>query len=449
MKIKFLGAAGTVTGSSYILTSQSGKSIMIDLGMFQGLPEVEKLNYLPLDFDCRQLIGVILTHAHLDHCGRLPLTVQAGYRGDIWMTPATRELTELSLFDSAKIAKQDDKEVLYGRYDVEDTISLFKTVDYHKPVEIGDFTVTFVDAGHLLGSASVEIVERISDTESKTIIFSGDLGNIPPDLLQNTEIIPHADIVVMEATYGDRLHPNEEALAVIQNEINAIESSQATLLIPAFSLERTQELLHAIMHLKKSGVVASNTPVYLDSPMAQKATLIYQKYIPLFNDHVQEDFNNGDPFNFPGLEIISTREQSQSISYSSGAKVIIAGSGMMSGGRIVGHAARFLPIATTRLLLAGYQGEGTLGRQLEEGAAVVTIDGRKINVAATVTKTGSMSSHADQQQLFDWLQKISGVKQVVLTHGEEEPRAVFAEKIKTETDIKIVVLPTLNEEVEL
>jgi len=446
MKIKFLGAAGTVTGSSYVLTSGSGKSILIDLGMFQGPPEIDKLNYEPYDYDPSLLTGAILTHAHLDHCGRLPIITSRGFKGNIWMTPATRDLTELSLFDSAKIARDDGKQFLYDANLVTQTIVNFRTVEYRTPIKVGDFTVIFRDAGHILGSASLEITDENPDSEIKKIVFSGDLGNTPEPLEMATEMIDSADAVVTESTYGDRLHPEGNPVDSVQKEINTIEKTGGTLLIPSFSLDRTQELLHIIMHLKKEGKVKNETQTYMDSPMAQKATTIYVNYPKLFNLEIQSDLKIGSLFNFPGLNTVQGRGSSETLHETPGPKVIIAGSGMMTGGRIVGHAAFYLPIATTRLLIVGYQGDGTLGRELKEGKKEVYIGGT-IKVKGTVTDIETMSSHADQKQLLTWLQHIKGVKKVFVTHGEDPTRSVFAKKITEEMGIKDITLPLQNQEV--
>lgn len=448
MKLKFLGAAGTVTGSSYVLTSGSGKSILIDLGMFQGPPEIDKLNYEPYDYDPKLLSGAVLTHAHLDHCGRLPIITSHGFKGNIWMTPPTRDLTELSLFDSAKIARDDGKQFLYDANLVTQTIVNFRTVEYRTPTQVGDFTVTFRDAGHILGSASLEITDNSPDSEIKKIVFSGDLGNTPEPLEMATEMIDSADAVVTESTYGDRLHPGGNPVDSVCKEINTIEKTEGTLLIPSFSLDRTQELLYIIMHLKKEGKVKQDTQIYMDSPMAQKATTIYVNYPKLFNPHIQEDLKIGGLFSFPGLNTVVGRGSSETLHTTPGPKVIIAGSGMMTGGRIVGHAAFYLPIASTRLLIVGYQGEGTLGRELKEGKKEVFIDGSTIKVAGTVSDIETMSSHADQKQLLNWLKHIGGVKKVFITHGEDPTRSVFSKKITEETGIKDITLPLQNQEVQ-
>lgn len=447
MKIKFLGAAGTVTGSSYVLTSSSGQSILIDLGMFQGVPEIDKLNYLQYEYDCSTLSAAILTHAHLDHCGRLPILVPRGFKGNIWMTPATHDLTALSLLDSARIVSEDKTKILYDQHLAEKIITQFKTIDYRLPYEIGDFRITMRDAGHILGSTSLEIEEINPSSEIRRIVFSGDLGNSPEDITKETEFIDIADAVVMESTYGDRLHPDAEATDMIMSEINTIEKLGGTLLIPAFALERTQEILHIIMHLKEAGKVKEETPVMLDSPMADKATEIYTQYPDNFNEHILKDFHNGTLFNFPGLDVTVRAAQSEAIYRHKGPKVIIAGSGMMTGGRVVHHAKRLLPLASTRLLIVGYQGEGTLGRELMEGKKEVTIEGATIQVMAKISVTQAMSSHADQNQLLKWLGHIKGIKKVFLTHGEEEPRKVLADRIRKELHLQYIELPSMNQEI--
>jgi len=234
---------------------------------------------------------------------------------------------------------------------------------------------------------------------------------------------------------------------MLQQEINSIEESGGALLLPAFALERTQELLHMILHLKKDNKIKQNTPVFLDSPMADKATMVYLDYPQLFNEHIQKDWEAGVPFNFPGLKVLDKRSESRGLHFNDGPKVIIAGSGMMSGGRIVGHAAHYLTNTRNRLLIVGYQGEGTLGRALMEGSKEVIIEGVTIQVKAQVNTTHAMSSHADQQQLFDWLKHIKNVQKVFLTHGEDGPRSAFSERITTELGISDVNMPHLNEEI--
>lgn len=445
MTIKFLGAAGTVTGSCYLLTADSGEQILIDLGLFLGPADIDALNYQPLELDSSRVSGVILTHAHLDHCGRLPLLEKTGFRKNIFMTAPTSELTQLSLLDSAKINKEDHPEdVLFDEDEVYSTVAKFESVTYGRPFHVGGFQVTYRDAGHIIGSASIEI-----GVDGKNIVFSGDLGNTPEGLTQPTELIASADLVVMESTYGDRSHPPGQAIDVIRSEINAVEKTGGTLLIPAFSLDRTQEVLHIISHLKSQKLVEPETSIFLDSPMARKATAIYDKYRSFLNREINADFRNANPFSFPGLKTIYDIKDSYAIAESPGSKVIIAGSGMMTGGRIVNHALRLLPLPTTRLLIVGYQGEGTLGRLLQSGADRVTIGKTPLRVRASVTDTQVLSSHADQPRLLKWLGSIQGVNRVILTHGEDGPRSILADKIKADLNISDVAMPVLHQELSL
>ncbi len=449
MKIKFLGAAGEVTGSSYILTSGSGKPIIIDLGMFQGTYELEKFNYQPVDYDLSKLTGAVLTHAHLDHCGRLPILLSHGFKGNIWMTLPTRDLTEISLYDTAKIVKEDGRPSLFNHDLAVQTVLKFETLDYRIPKQIGDFTVTFRDAGHILGSASLEVVDNSPNTDIKKIVFSGDLGNTPEPLELPTELIDSADAVIMESTYGDRLHPRSNPVEDVMKEINEIERSGGTLLVPTFSLDRTQEVLHMIMHLKKDGKVKNETQIFMDSPMAEKATRVYVEYPKDFNKEVQDDLKIGEVFNFPGLTVIGRGQESEAIHQNPGPKVIIAGSGMMTGGRVVAHAAYYLPMESTRLMIVGYQAEGTLGRQILNGTKNVNIKGLNVSVKATVTETQAMSSHADQGQLMNWLKHIKNVKKVILTHGETEARTILSKKISDELGIRDITLPIQNQEISI
>lgn len=450
MRIKFLGASGTVTGSCYLLTSLSGESILIDCGLFQGPDYIEKYNYSPIECDISSLSGVVLTHAHLDHCGRLPILVKGGFDKPVWMTPPTSDLVQLSLYDSAKINKEDkEKDALYKKDDVSTILEYFKTAGYNKTFSLGCFSITFRDAGHILGSSSIEIIDESGKRGSNKIIFSGDLGNTPQDLIQPTEFITSGDIVVMESTYGDRIHPSENPSDIIQSEINNVEASGGTLLIPAFSIERSQEVLHRIFHLKKEGKISSGVRIYFDSPMAEKATEIFEKYPEFYNREFENDFSTQNPFNFSGLFTSQNRGDSALISLFSGSKVIIAGSGMMSGGRILNHATQYLPLNSTRLLFVGYQSDGTLGREILGGEKTVTINQNPVPVNANVLQIQSMSSHADQPKLLSWLKKIKGVRKIFLTHGEEKSRKAFFEKVKTDTEISDITLPELNQTVEV
>jgi metallo-beta-lactamase family protein len=444
-KIKFLGAAGEVTGSSYLITAQDDTQMLVDLGMFQGPKEVSDLNYQKLQFNPANVKGVALTHAHLDHCGRLPMLVYGGFSGKIYMTAPTFALIEVILNDAAKVAQEKlDVPPLYGLDEVGKTLKMVEIVEYEKEVAFGSFKLTFKDAGHILGSASVEVVDR---GDNKKVVFSGDLGNTPEDIIKPTVFPADADFVVMETTYGDKIHPAEDSTQIIQEEINTVENQSGVLLIPAFSLERTQELLHKINHLKKDGKIRRDTPVFLDSPMGIRATEIFKQYREFYNEELQA--HKDDPFSFEGLAVTIEARDSKDIIKAINPKVIIAGSGMVNGGRILHHAMHYLPDKTTRMLFVGYQAEETLGRKILEGARKIVINDRTINIQAGIREIKTMSSHADQAKLLDWLTHIKGVKKVFLTHGETAQRESFAGLVREKMSIAEVILPLNGQEFDL
>jgi metallo-beta-lactamase family protein len=447
-KIEFLGAGGNeVTGSCYHVIADDSSEILVDFGMFQGSEQLVKKNYDLLSFHAPALQAVFLTHAHLDHCGRLPLLVFGGFLGKIYMTEPTRSLIEIILSDSARIAEKDmKKEPLYTSDEVRKVLSMIETVKYNTEITVGSFKAIFRDAGHILGSSSIEITDISGDTQQK-IVFSGDLGNTPQHIVKPTHYIESADFVVMESTYGDSSHPQEDPMSILQEEINTVEETGGVLLIPVFAIERTQEILHMIHHLKKDGLVGKETPVFLDSPMGIDATSVYMDFMDYYNDEIKQHENI--PFNFEGLVITDNPFDSRNIIREKGAKVIVAGSGMMSGGRIMRHAEAYLPDDTTRVLFVGYQAEETMGREILQGAQSVRIQDKKTKVRATISEIKTLRSHADQPRLIKWLGHINGVKKVFITHGEKNQREALAEKIKEELHIPGVFLPENEEEINL
>ncbi|HCQ31367.1 TPA: hypothetical protein DIU27_03230 [Candidatus Collierbacteria bacterium] len=446
MKLKFLGAAKTVTGSNFFLTGVN-TGLMVDFGMFQGKPEEVGLNTIKPDIDFGALSAVLLTHAHLDHCGRLPLLAQYGFKGPIFMTEATKALAELVLYDAAKIAKEAEaKSVLYTDEDVEVILKQVSLVEYDKRFDVGDFTVTFLDAGHILGSASIIVEER---TTGKSVAFSGDLGNTPEPLLSPTEFVTKANMAVVESTYGDEVHGPREEMEDLAKIINKAETNKGTVLIPSFSIERAQELLFIFDQLKKDGRMDVKTPVFLDSPMAIRATMIFKDFPILYSKKLKDQVKTDDPFDFSGLMICDTMEKSKQIKNYDGVKVIVAGSGMMSGGRVIHHAVNYLGESNTQLVMVGYQAEGTLGREILDGNRRINIWGNWITINAEVLEIKTMSAHADQGQVLLWLKKIDGLEEVALIHGEELPRLVLSEKIHQDLPDVKVVLPVVNQEIDL
>lgn len=446
MKLKFLGASGTVTGSCYFLSSKN-TGVMIDSGMFQGVKDSESLNKAKPAIDFGKLDAVVLTHAHLDHCGKLPLLLKYGFDGHIYMNEPTKALVEIVLLDSAKIAREDSTETLYDEDDVFSLLKKIVLVDYHKPFSVGDFEVEMYDAGHILGSTSLLFTE--SETKKK-ILFSGDLGNSPEPLLHSTEFVNEADFVVMESTYGDERHPAGNEADVIADIVSQAEHIGATVIIPTFSIQRAQELLYVFDGLKKDNKVSNETVVFLDSPMALRTTEVYKDYPGLFSMKLKNQVKTDDPFDFPGLVLCDSVEKSKQIKNYQGTKVVIAGSGMMTGGRIMHHAINYLSDPKNTLIFVGYQAEGTLGREILSGKTEVNIWGNVVEIRSAIKEIKTMSSHADQDQLWDWFSKINGVSKVFLTHGEDIARLVFKEVIKNKNESPVdVEMPNIDQEFEL
>ena len=438
--IQFLGAAGGVTGSGFLLTGDDGQKILVDLGIFQGIDNKDDLNSSPLSFDAEKLQSVLLTHAHLDHCGRLPFLAREGFKGTIYATEPTKMITEISLLDSVKVTQEERGKALFTEEEVEEVCNQIKVINYDTAFTFDNWKIIFRNAGHILGAASIEISQP--NLNPQIIIFSGDLGDNPQDLIKPVEYIDRGEIIVMETTYGGSIHPEENFLNILQEEINIIEKTKGVLLIPAFSIERTQQIIHKIDFLKGNNKIKMDLPVFLDSPMAIKVTEVFKKYPNLYNAKIILD---DDPFNFPNFICTKTVNESKNILNSPNPKIIIAGSGMMAGGRILYHLKDYLPSPLTRLLIVGYQAPGTLGREIEEGAKKIDIFGQKVEIKATIKKIESLSSHADQPHLLKWLKNIKDVKKVFLVHGENKQRSIFKEKIKEESKLANVFLPNKNE----
>jgi metallo-beta-lactamase family protein len=451
MRLGFYGAAGEVTGSNFVLETETAQ-IIIDCGMFQGRRMAEKQNYSPFPFDPKKAQAMILTHAHLDHCGRVPKLWREGFRGPIYCTPATRDLAELVMKDAAQIMLYDmeddeQQEPLYLAVDVANVLNLFEPVEYHERTEIApNVFATYYDAGHILGAASILV-----EADGKRIIFSGDIGNHPVPILRNPEALPAADYVIMESTYGGRTHESPADRRVkLRSVIRRAAEYGGTLLIPAFAVERTQEILYELGQLVQEQAVPS-IPVFLDSPLAIEATHVYHRYPQYFDEDALMIIQNGGDFlNFPQLRMTTSADQSRAIKNFEGAKIIIAGSGMMEGGRIVHHAKEFLTDSSSTLLFVGYQAEGTLGREIFEGKRKVTIKQQFVNIKAHVMAIGAYSAHADQPGLKQWLDAIcvSGEQpeRVFLVHGEQDGAADFAKYLGKEYTVTI---PKLNEVIEL
>ncbi len=460
MKLHFCGGAGVVTGVNYLLETENSK-ILVDCGLFQGEKKLEEKNAQPFSYNPKEIDAVIISHSHLDHIGRLPQLISGGFRGKIFATPPTIDFTRLILEDSVKVLEEKAKHAgvlpLFLQDDVDEVMRRFLAADYYKKTRaIPDVSFTFHDAGHILGSAIMEV-----EAEGKIIVFSGDLGNPPAPLLRPPDFLSQADYVLVESTYGDRNHESpEECKELIENIVEETVTAGGVLLIPSFALERTQQLLYHFNELVERHEIPA-LPIYIDSPLALHITDVYKKYPQYFNKEAVAEIDSGDDiFNFPSLRFTESSKESKKINEVPPPKVIIAGSGMSNGGRIVHHEVLYLPDARTTLLLVTYQAAGTLGWLLAGGAKEVEILDKKIAVDARVEKISGYSAHADQRFLMDWLknfQKIgyggdesaSGfLKKVFVVQGEEKPAQALASLVRDELGIDSAV-PKIGEVVEL
>jgi len=444
MRISFHGACREVSGSCFLIET-AGKKILFDCGLFQGSKLAEERNFAPFSFDPKSLDAVVICHAHLDHTGRLPKLVKDGFAGKIFGTVPTKELAKLVLDDNEKLmreeAQREKTPILYTKNDINRTMQLFITILYNEKLEIAPgVSLTLKNAGHILGSAIA-----VFEAEGKKVVYTSDLGNTPSLLLDPAEFIDSADYVISESTYGGRSHEDirrrQEKLAQV---INETIRENGVLLIPAFAIERTQELLHDIEHLSILGNCEAPA-FFLDSPLAAKVTAVFEKYPEYLSERLREFHKNLDFFRFERLRITSSVEESKSIAEQPNPKVIIAGSGMMNGGRILHHAQKYLENEKNALLFVSYQAAGSLGRRLFEGDRQVKIFGHKIQVRAKVESIRSYSSHADLPQLINWLSKIKGVKNIFIVHGEVEQALVFSGEIKRQLNIETII-PQQEEE---
>lgn len=448
MQLTFYGGTGEATGSNYILES-GGTRIMIDCGLHQGGHYADRENFEPFAYDPKTVTAVFVTHSHLDHIGRLPSLVLAGFNATIYSTHATRDFAELMLADSeyllAKEAEREARPPLYTDNDIPKVMALWKGVRYHDPVQVGPFKVELYDAGHILGSAIIHV-----ECEGKTIVFSGDLGNVPSPLIKPTEKIPAADYCLIESTYGDRVHEDVgRRREMLQGAIEETFARGGVLMIPTFAMERTQDLLYHFHQLYEEKKLPDE-PVFLDSPLAIRLTELFKKHEDAFNDKVEDIVKKGEEvLTFPGLRVTLTTEQSKEINNIPAPKIIIAGSGMSNGGRILHHEMRYLPDPKSEVVFVGYQAEGSMGREMLMGAAEVRIFGETVPVRCHKIDIPGYSAHADQPHLLDWLSSMKGsLKKVYVVQGEQASSEALAHKIIDGFGVAAEV-PHLNESVTL
>ncbi len=453
-QLTFYGAVEGVTGSAYLLTTESSR-ILLDCGLFQGRRKEEEANRDPLPFDAQEIDAVVLSHAHLDHSGRLPLLVLAGYQGPLYMTWPTCDLIEVLLKDAASLQERDvewenrrrrrsgkeEIEPLYRLEDVEETLTCCQGVSYHQRINIAEgVDLRFVDAGHILGSAIVEIFIQEGGKEKK-LVFSGDLGNSQAALLRDPETVDSADLLLLESTYGDRDHRSMEAtLAEFEEVIEDASENGGNILIPSFAVGRTQEIIFRLGELYQKGKLRHQA-VYLDSPMAIAVTEIYHRYQHVYNAEdkaaIQSHARPGSPNQkslhtfLPVLRYSTTTAESMALNKLESGAIIIAGSGMCNGGRIRHHLKHNLWRKKSHVIFVGFQALGTPGRTIVDGAKNIHMAGEEIAVRANIHTMGGFSAHASQTQLVNWLSAFTRKKpKLYLVHGEESAKLTLQRTVR-------------------
>lgn len=454
MKVTFCGGAQEVSGANHFFETKKTR-FLVDCGMFQSGEEMDQRNRGGFPYEAKQIDFVIVSHSHLDHIGRLPLLVKEGFSGKIYATPPTIDFTRLILEDAQHLLEEKAHRAgvlpLSSQKDVEGVMSLFIPVNYEQEIQAGeDVKFTLYEAGHILGSCIISLIVN-DEGKEKTIVCSGDLGNYPVPILRAPTKLEKADYILVESAYGDRDHQGTatEAQNILEDVVESTISQGGVLMIPSFAMERTQELLYQLNTLTENKKIPS-VPIFIDSPLAIKITRVYKKYEDYFNVTANALIKSGDDiFKFPNLHFTETTAQSKTINDIAPPKIIIAGSGMSTGGRIVHHETRYLSDPRNTLLVVSYQSQGTPGRKLVEGEKKVRILDQEVDVKARVVQMEAYSAHADQEGLMSWLSCFrKPVKKIFVVQGEETAAQTLATKIKDELGIEAQA-PAFQEEVEL
>jgi metallo-beta-lactamase family protein len=448
LTLTFCGGTGTVTGANFLLEGE-GKKFLIDCGLMQNQKLADDSNWEPFIYDPKTIDILFITHAHIDHIGRIPKLIHEGFKGKIISTPATKAVAEFMLLDTVNILGRNDEHDLskiYTKDNVQKALALWEGIEYHQRFNVDHgFRFSYRDAGHILGSGMLEVWYN-----GKKIVFTGDLGNSPSPLLKDSEVITDADFLVMESVYGDRIHEHRnERKKLLEAAIEDNYNRKGTLVVPTFSLERTQELLFEINDLVENKRVPA-MPIFLDSPLAIKLTSVYRKFENYFNETALKMIGKGDDiFNFPGLRLTLETEESKEILHTENPKIVIAGSGMSNGGRIVHHERNYLPDSKNTLLLTGYQSLGTLGRTIEDGAKTVRINGEEVPVRARIAKISGYSGHKDSNALIDFVESTANtVKKVFVVMGEPKSALYLVQKLRDNLGVQAVA-PEFGDKVEI
>ncbi len=465
INLTFMGAARGVTGSRYFIEA-NGLNLLVDCGLYQERDFLHR-NWEPFRCQPSELHAVLLTHAHLDHSGLLPRLVSEGFHGPVICTPATADITKIMLIDSAHLQEEDAaykkkrhlREGRQGPYpeiplytvaEAEASFKFFAPVDYNKPVTVGDgIEATFHDAGHVLGSSMIKLVFR-QGGEKRSIVFSGDIGRWNRPFLHDPDAFRRTDYVVMESTYGDREHKGTEVIGDdLARIVKEAFAAGGNIIVPSFALQRAQEILYYLNNLLMAGRIPA-LDVYLDSPMAIRITEVFKRYAEQFDDEMRDLIRrHQSPFDFPGLKFVETVEESKKLNEIKGTVMIIAGSGMATGGRVKHHLANNISRPECTVLFVGYQAEGTLGRQILDGARSVRIHGQMHPVRARIEHIQGFSAHADRDELLKWLSRLSAEPRLVfLTHGEARAAESFKDFLKEKTGFKVTV-PSYGEKFHL
>lgn len=456
INLSFHGGVSGVTGSCHLLKTES-LTLLIDCGFFQGGYDIEEKNRDEFGFDPADVDFLLLTHGHLDHCGRIPLLVKRGFQGTILCTSATYDIARVIMLDTAEIQEEDTAhwkrinrrrglkppEPLYTSLEALDTLTFFgEFAEYGKSVKLDDtVSVTFRDSGHILGASFLEI-----DVHGKRIVFSGDLGNRQKPVIRDPQFPEKAEICIIESTYADRIHKNiETSVQELHEAVVDTCKRGGNALIPAFAIERTQDILYYLSQMYYRGDLPA-CRVFLDSPMAISVNDIMRRHPECYDEETRRMLgNNHDPFSFPGLALTKKQEQSRKINSVERNAIIIAGSGMCTGGRIKHHLKHNIWREEASIIFIGYQAEGTLGREIVDGAKEVKIFGEKFRVRAKIYTIGGFSAHADKTILLDWLKRTAMPELLFLVHGEENAISLFKKEIQAQNLAKNIDIPTLHQ----